>query len=86
MKIKKTLVKREIAGQHFLVPVGTAVYTNKGLFALTEVGAFLWEKLADAENEEELVRAVLDEYEVEESIVKKDVEEFLGKLRELEII
>ena len=45
MIIKKELIKREIAGDTILVPVGKAVYDANGLFALNELGAFIWELL-----------------------------------------
>ena len=45
MIIKKELIKRDIAGEVFLVPVGKSMYDSNGLFILTELGAFIWELL-----------------------------------------
>lgn len=86
MKIRKNLIKREIAGESFLIPVGRTVYEANGLYALTEVGAFLWDLLPDARDEQELLRAVLAEYEVEEREAAADIAAFLAKLREMEIL
>ena len=86
MKIKKELVKRDIAGDTILVPVGKTVYDSNGLFILNELGSFLWDRLETAENEEELLNAVLDEYEVTEETAKKDLRTFLDKLREMGIL
>lgn len=86
MKIKKELVKRDIAGDVVLVPVGTTVYESNGLFILNDVGAFLWDRLETAESEEELLTALLEEYEVTEDTARKDVQEFLLKLRKLGIL
>ena len=86
MKLRKELIKREIAGESFLIPVGRTVYDTNGLFALTEVGAFLWELLPQAETPEELLRAVLEEYDVEEARAAADIAEFLDKLRRMEIL
>jgi hypothetical protein len=86
MKIKKELVKRDIAGESFLIPLGKTVYDTNGLFVLTEVGAFLWDRLPQAEDEAALVRAVLEEYEVDEATAVADIAEFLAKLRKLEIL
>lgn len=86
MKIKKELVKREIAGDTILVPVGKTVYDSNGLFVLNELGGFLWDRLEKAENEEELLQAVLNEYEVTEETAKKDLRTFLDKLREMGIL
>lgn len=86
MQIKKELICREIAGESFLVPVGKAIYDTNGLFVLTEVGGFLWNRLPLAADEEDLVQAVLAEYEVDEETVRKDVSGFLSKLKNLGIL
>lgn len=86
MKIKKELVKRDIAGDTILVPIGTTVYDSNGLFILNELGAFLWDRLEAAQSEEELLQAVLEEYDVAEDIALNDLRDFLDSLRELEII
>lgn len=86
MKIKKELIKREIAGETILVPVGKTVFDSNGLFALNEVGGFLWDLLPQAETEEALLEAVLAEYDVSAQEAAKDIAEFLNKLRQMEII
>ena len=86
MQIKKELIKREIAGETILVPVGKTVYDANGLFVLNELGAFIWELLSQAQTEEEICRAVMEEYEVSAEEVSQDVSEFLQMLRKLDIL
>lgn len=86
MIIKKELIKRDIAGDTILVPCGKTVYDSNGLFALNELGTFLWDRIPQAETEEDLVSAVLEEYEVTREEAAKDIAEFLGKLKEMEIL
>lgn len=86
MEIKKELMKRTIAGETFLVPVGKTVYDSNGMFFLTEVGAFIWELLPDALTEEEIVAAVLSQYDVDEATATADVAAFLKKLTDMEIL
>ncbi len=86
MQIKKELIKREIAGDVILVPVGKTVLDNNGLFVLNELGGFLWDMLPEAENMETLIAAVLEQYEVDAATAKADIEEFLNDLRKLDII
>lgn len=86
MTIQKELVKREIAGDTILVPVGQSVYESNGLFVLNELGSFLWDRLPDAEDEEALLQAVLAEYEVTREVARADIREFLDNLRKLGII
>lgn len=86
MQIKKELMKRQVAGETFLVPLGKAVYDSNGLFFLTEVGAFIWDLLPQAQTEEDILAAVLSEYEVDEDTARKDVTAFLDKLRKMDIL
>ena len=86
MRIKKELIKRQVAGDTILVPVGQAVYDSNGLFVLNEVGAFLWDLLPDVQTPGELCGSVLAEYDVDEETAMKDVQEFLAMLQNLDII
>ena len=86
MIIKKELIKREIAGDTILVPVGKTVLDSNGLFVLNELGAFIWELLPNAEDEESICKAILAEYDVSAEEAAKDVAEFMAMLRKMEII
>ena len=86
MIIKKELIKREIAGDTILVPVGKTVYDSNGLFVLNELGAFIWDLLPNAEDEETICKAILAEYDVSAEEAAKDVAEFMAMLRKMEII
>lgn len=86
MKIKKQLIKRDIAGDTILVPVGKTVYDSKGLFVMNEIASFIWDKLPDAKGEEDIVNALLEAYEVTREEAFADTVDFLKQLREMNII
>ncbi len=86
MTIKKQLVKRVIADDVILVPVGDASLELKGLMMLNETGELLWDALPAANSEEELVSALQQEYEVDAEAAAADVSDFLNMLRTLGII
>ena len=86
MIIKKELIKRDIAGDTILVPVGKTVYESNGLFALNEVAAFIWDILPRVETAEEICEAVLAEYEVCPEEAARDVAEFLNRLKRMDLI
>jgi len=86
MKIKKELIKRQIGEDTVLVPIGKTVYESNGLFVLNEVGAFLWDRLESADSEEDLLKALLEEYEVDAETARQDTLEFLESLRQLGIL
>ena len=86
MIIKKTLIKRVIGNDVILVPVGKTVYDSNGLFMLNELGSFIWDHLPGAESEQDILDAVLAEYEVSVAEAGKDIREFLTELRRLGIL
>ena len=51
-----------------------------------ETGAFLWEKLYAGTTKEEMLRALLEEYEVSEEEAEKDIETFLEALFQRNIL
>lgn len=86
MIIKKELIKRDIAGDTILVPVGKSVLENNGLYALNEVASFIWDLLPSVNSQEEIITKILETYDIEEKEAKKDCEEFLQKLKEMNIL
>ncbi len=86
MEIKKELIKRQIAGDTVLVPVGRTVYEANGLFVLNELGAFIWDMLPNVGTREEVLCRILEEYEVAPETAREDMDAFFSKLEELEII
>lgn len=86
MKLKLQLVKREIAGDVILVPVGEATTKLKGLLTVNETGAAIWDALPDAENEEAIVDQLYETFDAERDVLRKDVDAFLAQLRELDIL
>lgn len=86
MIIKKELIKRQIAGDTVLVPVGRTVYEANGLFVLNDLGSFIWDILPEADSQEAVLEAVLAEYEVSRETAEKDIAEFFAKLERLGIL
>ena len=82
MRVDSGFVLREIAGDYVIIPTGKIVLTFNGLITVNEVGASIWDMLQKEVTFEEVVKGILDEYEVEESVARQDVEEFLEKLEE----
>ena len=80
MRINKEFVLREIAGDYIIIPTGATVLEFNGLITVNEVGVTLWKMLQEEVTMDELVQGVLAEYEVEEEVARKDIQEFLGDL------
>ena len=82
MKINKEFVLRQIAGDNIIVPTGKTVLEFNGLVTLNEVGVDIWNMLQNEVTFEEIVQGILKEYDVEESVARQDIREFLDKLEE----
>lgn len=86
MRIDKEFILREIAGDYIIIPAGKTVLDFNGLITVNEVGVSLWNMLQNEVTFEELVQGILDEYDVEESVAREDVQEFLTALIDVGII
>lgn len=83
MRINKDFVLREIAGDYVIIPVGSTVLEFNGLITVNEVGSVLWKMLQEEDvTFERLVSGIMAEYDVEEDVVREDIQEFLDKLIE----
>ena len=86
MKFKKEFMLREIVGETILIPMGDSNNHFNGIITINELGKFIWENLESSKDKEELLHKILEEYEVEEKEAKEDLDEFLDKLRQVDII
>ena len=80
MKVDKEFVLREIAGDYIIIPTGKTVLDFNGLITVNEVGASIWNMLQEEVSLDELVKGILDEYEVNEDVAREDIQEFLATL------
>ena len=81
MKLKDGFILRTVAGQSVVLPVGGDLDLNM-MITLNDTGAFLWEKLQAGTTEAILVRALLEEYDVDEAAAKNAVSGFVKKLND----
>ncbi len=82
MKIKDGFVLRKVAGSYLVVAFGQQSIDFNGMISLNDTGAFLWNKLANDVDRDELVEAMLQEYDVSREQVEKDVDSFIKKLED----
>ena len=86
MKIRDGFAKREIAGSFIVVPVGKTAMEFNAMITLNESGAFYWDCFRKDITVDDAVKMVLDEYDVEESRARADVEKFVAMLKENDLI
>lgn len=86
MKIKQEVIYRQVVGEHMLIPVGDVPKDQNGLFALSEVGAFIWEQIEKGKDEAELLDAILQEFDIDSQTASADLNAFLDHLSSYGII
>ena len=82
MKTKENFVLREVAGSWVVLPIGAATVDFSGMLTLNESGAMLWKKMEAGANENAMVDALCEEYDVDREQAAQDVKEYLKTLRE----
>jgi len=81
MKIRSGFVIRQVAGETVVLPCGE----NAGMrmvISLNDTGAFLWKQLQQVRTKEDLVKALVAEYAVEEAVAANSVEKFIQTLQQ----
>lgn len=85
MKISDGYILRTVAGKNIVVSVGAD--TNfSGMLTLNDTGVFFWKLLKNDITKEDMLEKVLDEYDVDSQTASEDIDEFLNKLRDKDIL
>ena len=85
MKIRDGYLLRNVAGKNIVVSIGSDVDFN-GMLTLNDTGVFFWNLLQKDTTKEEMLEAVLKEYDVSSDIALQDIENFILKLQETKIL
>ncbi len=86
MKIKEGFILREVSGTYIVVAVGNMVKNFNGMINLNETGAFLWKQLEKGCSQEQLVQALLGEYDVAKDVAENHVDKFVKHLTEANLL
>lgn len=81
MKLVSGFCVRRILDETVAVPTQEAAHRLSGLIAMNETGEFLFQLLQSTQTKESLVRALLENYETDETTAERDVTAFLKILR-----
>lgn len=81
MKIKDGFLLRQVVGQSVVLPTGNEMDLNM-MITLNDTGAFLWEHLQTETDEDALVAALREEYDVGEDTARASVRGFVKKLND----
>lgn len=79
--VSDEVLSQEVSGETVLLDLKSENY-----FGLDTVGTRIWQLLQQHKNLQQVVDIMLDEYDVEEKQLEKDLNELLDKLIEAELI
>ena len=86
MVAKQGFVLRNVVDEHILMPTGDNIGVFGGSVVMNDVSAFIWEKLQNPMSKEDLLQAVLDEFDVEKDAAEADLDAVLAQLKEYGVI
>jgi hypothetical protein len=79
-------VTRRIAGETIVVPIRAEAAQLDSVYVFNEVGARIWELIEGGGREDQIVRTILDEFEVSPERACEDVTGFLELLSEAGLV
>ena len=84
-KIKFGYVSREVAGELLAIPVAPEL-DSSNIVILNPVSGLLWEMLQNECTLPQLVKAVTENFKIDEATAESDIKEFLQMLEESNIL
>jgi Coenzyme PQQ synthesis protein D (PqqD) len=80
------IVTRKTGSEYVLVPVANNIADMNSVYTLNESGAFIWELIDGNRNTGEIIRALTEEYDIDNDAAAKDVFSFLENMSKYLII
>jgi len=79
-KLKSRFVARNVGNELILVPLTANVAQMNELFTMNETGKFIWENINENSTVLEIENLMIETFDIDSAIAKRDIELFLSKL------
>jgi DNA-binding CsgD family transcriptional regulator len=86
IKTNPNVIRRNVAGEDILIPIGDSALEHNGLFVLTPTGAEIWDALVEGKPLEEIVANIAEEYGIDTETIRKDVLGLIERLAQLGLV
>lgn len=86
LKAKKDIVARKFGDKYILVAMGDLSDELHSLITINSTGEFIFSKLKDSVEYEDLLNSICDNYEIDRATAKADLDVFLEKARQAGIL
>ena len=81
-----TIVTRKTGNEYVLVPITNNIADMNSVYTLNETGAFIWEQIDGKRNVEEIISALITEYDIDKQNAESDVFSFIENMNKYLII
>jgi methyltransferase-like protein len=81
-----SIVTRKTGNEYILVPITNNIVNMNSVYTLNETGAFIWEQIDGRKNVEEIIDALITEYDIDNESAEKDVFSFIDNMSKYLII
>lgn len=80
------IVTRKTGNEYVLVPISNNIADMNSVYTLNETGAFIWEQIDGIRDTEEIIGALVAEYDIDLETATENVLEFIEDLKEYLIV
>ena len=81
-----SIVTRKTGNEYVLVPITNNIADMNSVYTLNETGAFLWEHIDGKRTVEEIINALISEYDIDKQNAESDVLAFVDNMSKYLII
>ncbi len=81
-----SVVTRKTGNEYVLVPVTNNIADMDSVYTLNETGAFIWELIDGKRSVEDIIGALTDEYDIDETTASRDILSFIENMSKYLII
>lgn len=75
-----SIVTRKTGNEYVLVPLANNIADMNSLYTLNETGAFIWEQIDGKKSLEDIIGAVVNEYNIDLKTASEDVSSLIDKM------
>ncbi len=86
MKLNGNFMIRQVVDEVLAIPVGETALRFNGMIVLNAVSRVIWQCLEEETEIATIVAAVTEQFEVEPAQAEADIEAFLDKLRQKDLL
>jgi hypothetical protein len=81
-----SIVTRRTGDEYVLVPITDNIADMNSVYTLNETGAFIWDNIDGKRNVEEIIKALIEEYDIDPVTAEKDATYFIETMSKYLII